>query len=165
VAWFTRKDRQTGERFVSRPESPTRPDAEPPLRPVIARLGVKEQQRIDLGRQALADDGVDIDDLRAIGAAFDAALAGWMDASKRHRESHDVIVERFAIGIGEHLARHTDLSWAVVTDAFGTDLAVAGGLDEFVVVPANLVATRWLNAERGWVPGVVSHLVRLRAAR
>jgi hypothetical protein len=52
-----------------------------------------------------------------------------------------------------------------VTDAFGTDLAVAGGKDDFVVVPGNLVAARWMNAETGWVPGVVGHLVRVRADR
>ena len=75
------------------------------------------------------------------------------------------IVERFAIGIGEHLHRATDLSWSRVTDAFGTDLAVAGGKDDFVVVPGNLVAARWMNAETGWVPGVVGHLVRVRADR
>ena len=59
----------------------------------------------------------------------------------------------------------TDLSWSRVTDAFGTDLAVAGGKDDFVVVPGNLVAARWMNAETGWVPGVVGHLVRVRADR
>jgi hypothetical protein len=33
------------------------------------------------------------------------------------------------------------------------------------VVPANLVAARWMNGETGWLPGVVGHLVRVRADR
>ena len=136
-----------------------------PLRPVIRRSGVEEQQRIATGRRALESEDVDIDDLGALGGAFDAALAGWLEAGRRHRAGHEVIVERYAVGIGEHLARHTDLSWALVTDPFGTDLAVAGGRDDFVVVPANLVAARWLNQESGWVPGVVGHLVHLRGSR
>jgi len=94
-----------------------------------------------------------------------ARRSQWRDASTSRQEGHEAIVERYAIGIGEHLSRHTDLSWALVTDAFGTDLALAGGRDEFVVVPSNLVAARWLNQERGWIPGVVAHLVRVRASR
>ena len=73
---------------------------------------------------------------------------------------HDEIVERYAIGIGEHLARHTDLAWEVVTDVFGTDMAVAAG--DFVVVPSNLVAVRWMRREPAWVEGVVGHLLTLR---
>ncbi len=70
---------------------------------------------------------------------------------------------RYALGIGEHLHRHTDLDWQLVTDVFGTDLAVAGGFSgSFSVVPGNLVASRWMRGETGWLPGVVGHLVALR---
>lgn len=165
MPWYSRKHGRPSSPPEASPEPPAEPDTQVVLRPVIARLGAEERERIARGHAALEADGVDIDDLASLGAAFDAALTGWLDARKRHRESHDAIVERFAIGIGEHLARHTDLAWSLVTDAFGTDLAVAGGRDEFVVVPSNLVAVRWLNGERGWVPGVVGHLVRVRASR
>ncbi|HYQ31988.1 MAG TPA: DUF3806 domain-containing protein, partial [Lapillicoccus sp.] len=104
-------------------------------------------------------------DLDALGAAYDEALTTWQAARKGDQEDEREIVERFAIAIGEHLHRSTDLRWSRVTDAFGTDLAVAGGKDDFVVVPGNLVAARWMNAETGWVPGVVGHLVRVRADR
>ena len=105
------------------------------------------------------------DDLDAIGAAFDAALERWLSARKEERENERDLVELFGIAVGDHLDSVTDLSWSKVTDAFGTDLAVAGGKDEFVVVPGNLVAARWMNAETGWLPGVVAHLVRVRAER
>ena len=58
--------------------------------------------------------------LASIGAGLDAAFAAWESAPER--EPHDRIVERFALGIGEHLHRHTDLRWQLVTDAFGSDL-------------------------------------------
>ena len=166
MAWFTRKNSGPPERAsVQTGDITASEGAELPLRPVIRRLGVEEQQRIGRGRSALEAATVDVDDLAALGAAFDVALTQWRDASTSPQEGHEAIVEWYAIGIGEHLSRHTDLSWALVTDAFGTDLALAGGRDEFVVVPSNLVAARWLNQERGWIPGVVAHLVRVRASR
>ncbi len=164
MAWFSRKDRPSDARDAA-PEPDDDTPAEPILRPVIERLGVEEQQRVAAGRDALERAGVDVDDLAALGAAYDAALAAWQDARKGDGEDEREIVERFSVGVGDHLHRNTDLSWSRVTDAFGTDLAVAGGKDEFVVVPGNLVAARWMNAEPGWIPGVVGHLVRVRADR
>lgn len=164
MAWFSRRDRQSGAPDAA-PDGPDQSPSEPVLRPVIERLGVEEQQRVAAGRAALERAGIDVDDLEALGAAYDTALTAWQGARRGDREDERELVERFAIGIGDHLQRHTDLSWSRVTDAFGTDLAVAGGKDEFVVVPGNLVAARWMNAESGWVPGVVGHLVRVRAER
>ena len=123
----------------------------------------QEQARIATALVELEAVGVDVDDLASIGAGLDAAFVAWESSPEPEREPHDRIVERFALGIGEHLHRHTDLRWQLVTDAFGTDLAVADGMrGGFVVVPMNLVAVRWLRREQGWVPGVVGHLVRLR---
>jgi hypothetical protein len=171
VAWFSRKDKQDdgpAEREASQRSMVAEADPEDvelPLRPAIERLGVEEQQRLAAGRAAVEKAGIDVTDLDALGAAYDEALTTWQAARKGDQEDEREIVERFAIAIGEHLHRSTDLSWSRVTDAFGTDLAVAGGKDDFVVVPGNLVAARWMNAETGWVPGVVGHLVRVRADR
>jgi Domain of unknown function (DUF3806) len=167
VAWFSRKDK-SDEPAASRGSTVTEADPEDvelPLRPLIERPGDEEWARLGAGRASLEAAGLDPGDLVALGAAYDAAFAAWKDARKGEREDEREIVERFAIGIGEHLHRNTDLSWSRVTDAFGTDLAVAGGKDDFVVVPGNLVAARWMNAETGWLPGVVGHLVRVRADR
>ena len=170
MAWFSRRDKQSDSaepRDTSRsgvaqaaPE-----DVELPLRPLIERPGDEEWARLGRGRAALEKADLDPNDLEALGAAYDHALTAWQAAGKGEREDEREIVERFAIGIGEHLHRSTDLTWSRVTDAFGTDLAVAGGKDDFVVVPSNLVAARWMNAETGWIPGVVGHLVRVRADR
>jgi hypothetical protein len=167
VAWFSRKDKS------EEPEPPQRSavaeadpeDVELPLRPLIERPGDAEWARLAAGRASLEAAGLDPNDLAALGAAFDQALTTWQSAGKGAREDEREIVERFAVAIGEHLHRNTDLGWSRVTDAFGTDLAVAGGKDDFVVVPGNLVAARWMNGETGWLPGVVSHLVRVRADR
>lgn len=177
MAWFSRKEKDAvgdaGRPGPAEAEDaaedadPDLPEFDPgvPLRPRLNAVPEQEQQRIAAALAALEAEGVDVDDLDSLGAAYDAALAAWHATPKRRREDDAAVTERFAIGIGEHLARHTDLDWSLVRDAFGTDLAVAGGRDDFVVVPANLVTSRWLNGETGWLPGVVAHLVRVRASR
>lgn len=170
MAWFSRRDKQSDsaeprDTSGSGVAQADPEDVELPLRPLIERPGDEEWARLGRGRAALEKAGLDPNDLEALGAAYDHALTAWQAAGKGEREDEREIVERFAIGIGEHLHRSTDLTWSRVTDAFGTDLAVAGGKDDFVVVPSNLVAARWMNAEMGWIPGVVGHLVRVRADR
>ncbi len=165
MAWFSRKGPGSEAQVTTAPDAVEEVDPELPLRPKIERIGVEEQQRIASGRAAIEASGLDVDDLAAMGAVFDSDLAGWLDVRKSKRGDEKDLVDKFAVAIGDHLARHTDLQWARVTDAFGTDLAVAGGSDEFVVVPQNLVAARWMNSESGWLPGVVAHLVRVRDSR
>ena len=124
-----------------------------PQRPDSAPITDAERSRIDAALARLAEQGVDVDDLASLGAAYDAARSGGEDA--------DVAVETIALGIGEHLVRHGRMDWALVTDVFGTDLGVVARRRGTTVIPMNIVAVRWLSGETGWVPGVVGHLVRL----
>lgn len=139
------------------PDTGDTPSEELPLKPESRRLREEERARIDSLLAALEAEGVDVDDLESVGAGLDRALAHWVSSGG---SDHDEIVARYAVAVGEHLHRHTDLAWEVATDVFGTDLAVVAG--DFVVVPANLVAVRWMRRETGWVPQVVGHLVTLR---
>ncbi len=136
-----------------------------PLRPVVARLGAQERARIARAVEELEGQGVSLDDLESLGAAYDRAYSAWLDAPDDSRPDHGHVVDTYAIGVGEHLHRHTDLDWGIVTDVFGTDLAVTGGRGAFVVVPSNLVAARWMRGETGWLPGVVGHMVERRSRR
>lgn len=167
MAWFSRKDRSAdpAAEAVAADDGSDDEAPELPLRPAIERIGPEELDRIRRGRALRQAAGVGSDDLDAIGAAFDAALERWLSARKEERENERDLVELFGIAVGDHLDSVTDLSWSKVTDAFGTDLGVAGGRDDFTVVPTNLVAVRWMNQESGWIPGVVGHLVRVREER
>ena len=142
------------------PDPGESPVGELPLTPETRRIGEEERTRIDAGLAAVQADGVDVDDLASISAGLDRELAAWL-AAKGSDGHHHEVVERYAVAVGEHLHRHTDLAWEVVTDVFGTDLAVCAG--DFVVVPSNLVAVRWMRRERGWVPQVVGHIVEVRS--
>ena len=168
MAWFGRRRDDEPAPSPAEPER-TMPDAgdtldpDASLRPLVDPLGESERGRITAGLEALAAEGVDIDDLASLGAGLDRAYAQWVSGDEDSRPDHSAIVERYAIGIGAHLERHTDLDWQVVTDVFGTDLSLAEGFKgSFVVVPHNLVAGRWMRGETGWVEPVVGHIVRRR---
>jgi hypothetical protein len=168
MGWFRRKGAgdqgdDGGRDAGAGAQGAMEPVAEVPERAVVEPVGAEDRQRIEVALAELAEAGVDVDDLDSIGAGLDAAFAAW-EAQPEPREGHDMVIARFALGLGEHLHRHTDLRWGIVTDAFGTDLGVAGtGRGDFVVVPGNLIAVRWLRRETGWVPGVVGHIVRMRS--
>ncbi|WP_270888717.1 DUF3806 domain-containing protein [Pedococcus sp. 5OH_020] len=169
MAWFGRRrdDAPHEEPFeaeeVRLPDAGDTLDDGAALRPLVQPLGDQERTRIAQALTDLQAEGVDVDDLEALGSALDRAYSAWRDAPDGTRPDHAAIVERYAVGIGEYLERHTDLDWQVVTDVFGTDLSLTEGFKgSFVVVPHNLVAGRWMRGETGWVPAVVGHIVRRR---
>lgn len=128
---------------------PERPDDEP--------IGERERARIDAALARMSEAGWDVDDLQSIATAYDQAFGAEPAASP----GRDDVVEVVGLAIGEHLVRHGRMDWRIVTDAFGTDLGVVARRRAVSVIPTTIVATRWLNGERGWIPGVVGHLVRL----
>jgi hypothetical protein len=153
-------------RKASTPDPPERQQAPPAVDdtglPETPAQPLRQQERGHLAKHlnALVAEGVDIEDLASLSQGLDAAYEQW---STHRNDDHSEIVERYAVGIGEHLSRTTDLRWALVTDQFGTDLGlVEGPQAAFMVVPSNLVAARWMRGETGWIPGVVGHLVRRR---
>lgn len=164
MGWFSRKAKD--EASAAQVDEVTTP-AEEALgdelveRPYARPLTPADEERIESAIRQLAAQGVDVDDLDALGSAYDAACA-------RRRESSAGVdpkesCELFAIAIGEHLARHSTLRWGIVTDVFGTDLGLSAARSESVVVPHNLVSARWMRGETGWVPGVVRHLLSINA--
>ena len=168
MAWFSKKSRDAAAPDDAGPvlETSAQIDTDPDVvgRPQAKPLTEEDEQRIASALRALAERGVDVDDLSSIGAAYDAACAAQKgDGQGEAREACELI----GIAIGEHLHRHSTFKWAIVTDAFGTDLGLAAARSETVVVPHNLVGARWMRRETGWIPGVVGHLVTLvpRAAR
>ena len=131
-----------------------------PDRPVSRPLDDAERARIAAALEQASAEGVDVDDLESIGSHSDEAYRhASADPGGR---SPDSVVETYAVAIGEHLARHSAREWAVVTDVFGTDLGLVAARADTVIVPHNLVGARWMRRETGWIPGVVSHLVRIR---
>ena len=130
-------------------------------RPVATPLSEDDRRRISEGVDRAIAAGTDIDDIESIGAHYDAAYRAF-ETDSAGGAGPDVIVDTYAMAIGEHLTRHSARDWAVVTDVFGTDLGLVAARADTVIVPHNLVGARWMRGETGWVPGVVAHLVRMR---
>jgi hypothetical protein len=133
--------------------------------PRLLPLAPGDAERITAALQTLAANGVDVDDIGSLGAAFDRAFAAWSGQRAGRREDHGRMVERFGLGLAEHLTRITDLTWGRVSDAFGTEVGVGAQQDGELLVPTNLVAVRWMNGETGWLPDVVATIVRRRGGR
>ena len=120
----------------------------------IRRLTADEEAALEAVRAGYAGHGIDPADLESIAAAYDRAL----DA---HDDDHDSasVVELLGTAVGDHLVAAGGYRWVVATDPFGTDLAVEPPRRGVPVVTRMLVAVRWMGRERGWVSGVVGHLV------
>lgn len=137
-----------------------------PLVPTAVPLRAQDAALRDRCLGELTELGIDLDDLDAIGRGYDSDCSAWAARGGWRRGEHTPFVERWGVAIGEHLARFTDLRWTTVDDPFGMDLGLmsdAAERDAFAVIPTNLVSGRWLNGQTGWIPGVVGHLVSLRA--
>lgn len=111
-------------------------------------LDAASRERVAAGLTTLSEIGVDVDDLTSLSEAFDAAL---------DRGDSDLLTT-LAIGVGEHLARHGAMRWAIVTDSFGRDLGLEGRRRNLHVIPESLLTARWMRQERGWLAGAVAHL-------
>ena len=128
-------------------------DLEPVEEIGVRRLTAEEEAGLDAVRARYADHGIDPTDLATVAAAWDRALASPDDAGSAE------VVDVIGTAVGDHLVS-TGYRWVVSSDPFGTDLAVEPPRRGMPVVTRMLVATRWLNRERGWLPGVVGHLAR-----
>jgi hypothetical protein len=120
----------------------------------IRRLTADEEAGLEAVRAGYGEHGIDPSDLESIAAAYDRAL----DA---HDDGGDsaAVVELLGTAVGDHLVAAGGYRWVVATDPFGTDLAVEPPRRGVPVVTRMLVAVRWMGRERGWVRGVVGHLV------
>ncbi|YAL82141.1 DUF3806 domain-containing protein [Dermacoccaceae bacterium W4C1] len=103
--------------------------------------------------------GIDVDDPGTIEQVYDARLLQQLHAAPADREDPTPFCTMIGFALGEHLARHTDLVWRVVTDDDGTDLALSTQTQNAVLFPADPVAAAWAEQEDGWVRGWLTNLM------
>jgi hypothetical protein len=75
-------------------------------------------------------------------ARLDSTWLAWRHDSSPSRPDPNSIVNGLGIAFGKHLAAALGLDWAIVTDDYGTDLAVFGEPGAVTFFPANMIAKR-----------------------
>ena len=117
--------------------------------PSIAPLNDAERTWLAEQLTRLAKVGVDVDDLASLGHLYDEQLHEWLATPPPDRADPNDLINRLGSGLGEHIRRHTDLTWVVAADQFGTEIALHRGDGNVLVYPANMVAKRWVAGELG----------------
>lgn len=68
------------------------------------------------------------------------------------------LINAVGLAVGQHLVARRRMEWAVVTDEYGTDMAVRCKTSGAQVFPANLVAKRWPRGSAPFVEATVTAL-------
>ncbi|HID76521.1 MAG TPA: DUF3806 domain-containing protein [Planctomycetaceae bacterium] len=98
--------------------------------------------------------------------ALDRAFAAWTATRETDPQQINAAIRVVGIGFGELLVRGLGLSWVVVTDDRGRELAVHGlpGRGDVLVFPQSLVAKRWQKRTTYFLASVFQQIAAHLAA-
>jgi hypothetical protein len=128
----------------------------------FSELTLAETAWLDDLLAGLRRDGVDPLDLDALTRYYDDNYAAWL-ASGRQSPDPNLIINRVGAGLGECLRSRLPLQWVVVTDQWGTDLAVHGHPGNVVMTPMTMIGKRWSDGETGFVADLARGAVEAAA--
>jgi hypothetical protein len=80
-------------------------------------------------------------------AALDRAGVGWSAHGEDDRVEPNVLANALGIAFGQYLVQTLHMTWAVVTDEHGTDIAVRGAPSDMLVFPTAATAKRIANGD------------------
>ncbi|MDQ2851404.1 DUF3806 domain-containing protein [Dermatophilaceae bacterium Sec6.4] len=103
--------------------------------------------------------GIDLDDVASIERAYEAHFDAVLDTPETQRADPTQVLTMIGMAMGEYVQRRSDVSWHVVTDTDGSDLALVGADEAGVLFPADLVADNWNAGQRGWLGEFAGHVV------
>ena len=78
---------------------------------------------------------------------LDATWLAWHADGNPSKTDPNTVVNALGTTLGAHLIPALGLHWAIVTDQYGTDLAVYGEQNNVTFFPVNMVAKRIAEAE------------------
>lgn len=96
--------------------------------------------------------GIDVGDINSIGRAYDDYVHEMLLTPADERTDPTAFLTMIGMALGEYLRRNSGLHWRIVSDAQGTDLALASADDLGVLYPVDPVADAWSAQQRGWLP-------------
>jgi hypothetical protein len=94
----------------------------------------------------------------ALDRAWSAWLAEWESAPAETREDPNPILNAVGVALGQHLVDVLGLRWAIVTDPYGTEVAVHGEPGEVLLFPPNLVGKRFANRTTGFIAPLLAQV-------
>ena len=80
---------------------------------------------------------------------LDGAFRDWT-ASRHAGEDPNPMINAFGTAFGQYLVDHLSMTWSVVTDEHGTEMAVCSQPGNVLVFPPNFVAKRFVAKETGF---------------
>lgn len=126
---------------------------------LIAHLGRSEQRALQRWLSDAVRWDVAVDDLESIGRCYDDFVARVLATPPAERKDPTAVCTMIGMALGEHLVRNSRLEWRVVTDAQGTDLAVATPEENGILYPADPVMDMWAQQQVGWLPAWARELL------
>jgi len=91
-------------------------------------------------------------------AVLDRTLSAWRRANEGVRPEPNVIANALGIAFGHFLARELGLDWAVVSDEYGTDMALHGSPGDILLFPTSSVAKRIAAGENVFFNDLFQHM-------
>jgi hypothetical protein len=92
-------------------------------------------------------EGTTLPDPSQLDEAYAAWLAGWLETPEAERDDPNAYINAIGLAFGQTLVDDLGLQWAVITDEYGTEMAVHGQPGDVIVYPPNLVGKRFESGE------------------
>lgn len=103
--------------------------------------------------------GIDLDSATSIERAYEEYFVAVLETPAPDRADPTEMLTMIGIAMGEFVQRRTDVTWRVVTDDDGPDLALVGVDGTGVFFPADPVADNWNSGQRGWLAEFAEQVV------
>jgi hypothetical protein len=88
---------------------------------------------------------------------LDAVWSQWI-ALWRPGEDPNPVINALGLALGSYLIDRADLSWKVVEDEYGTEIAIHGQPGDILIFPTNLVAKRFESRTTEFFVAIVAEL-------
>lgn len=135
-------------------------------RPLVEPLDT--QARITL-RAWLGDAarlGIDVESPDTIQDAYERFFDEVLATPADERTDPTPTLTAIAMAMGEHLRRHSQIDWRIVTDDQGRDLALSTPDEESILFPIDPIADSWGVQDREWLSDfIVAALQMFEAER
>jgi hypothetical protein len=112
--------------------------------------------------KALAAPYLDGEETLPAPPVLDQIFAGWLEdwrsLPEPERDDPNVYVNAVGVALGQALVDELGLEWAIVTDEYGTEIAVHGQPGDILVFPTNLVAKRLERNETDFIAPIFDQI-------